>query len=289
MSLLDPSLLRELEALRRHLRITARSGLSGAVTASRKGGAVEFEEHRAYDPGDDAARVDWMALARTGQPFLKQFRADEDAVVRVVLDASLSLGFGAPTKLDLATRLAAAIGYLALASGERASVALVTGASVRATPARRGKGGVASLLHDLSDLSPDGAADVPAAVDRVVATARRPGLLVVVSDFLDDAPLASTARRARFAGHDLALVQVLSEEELDPALEGDLELEDAETGARVDLTVDPTVIRAYRARLAALFDQLRAIARESRGTYVRARTTEPLPEIVRRFVRRSID
>src|SRR5262245_26111442 len=89
-TLLDPAFLRELEALRRRLTIRARSGASGEHTARRRGGSAEFLEHRPYAPGDDLRRVDWAAYARSGEPVLKIFRAEEDVVVRLVCDASAS-------------------------------------------------------------------------------------------------------------------------------------------------------------------------------------------------------
>ena len=89
--LLDPSFTRELEALRRQLHIRARSGTVGEHVATRRGASAEFLEHRPYAPGDDLRRMDWLAFARTGEPVLKLFRAEEDVVVRLVVDASGSL------------------------------------------------------------------------------------------------------------------------------------------------------------------------------------------------------
>src|SRR5215470_7745127 len=96
MGLLDPAFARELEALRRRMQIRARSGGGGEHIAKRRGGSAEFLEHRPYTPGDDLRRMDWLAFARTGEPVLKLFRAEEDVVVRLVVDASASLDWPAP-------------------------------------------------------------------------------------------------------------------------------------------------------------------------------------------------
>ncbi len=93
-----PSSCAELEMLKRRLEIHARSGELGERAAPRRGGSAEFQEHRPYAPGDDPRRIDWLAFARTGQPVTKLFRAEEDTVVRLVLDASASQGFGSPSK-----------------------------------------------------------------------------------------------------------------------------------------------------------------------------------------------
>src|SRR6187402_2282227 len=120
--LLDPAFVRELEALRRRLTVNVRSGAAGERVSRRRGGSAEFQEHRPYAPGDDLRRIDWSAFARTGEPVLKLFRAEEDSVLRVVLDVSASLAFGTPQKLEVARRVAAAIGYLALANGQRVQI-----------------------------------------------------------------------------------------------------------------------------------------------------------------------
>lgn len=290
VTLLDPAFMRELEVLRRRLEIRARSGGAGEQVSRRRGSSAEFHEHRAYAPGDDLRRIDWAAYARSGEPVLKLFRAEEDAVARIALDVSASLDHGTPNKFVVAQRLAAAIGYMALARGERASVTLCAGdARHREVPASRGRSGVPSLLRTLSLAKPKGSTDLTASVDFVVRQSGRPGLLVVLSDFFDAGPVLRALGRARAAGHDLALVQVVSPDEVDPEFEGDLALEDAETGQLVEVTMDPAALEAYALRFAGLCEELRAFARSRGGAYVRVRSDEPLEGPVRRLVARGID
>jgi uncharacterized protein (DUF58 family) len=287
--LLDPAFTRELEALRRRLRVRARSGVGGDHVASRRGSSAEFLEHRSYTPGDDLRRMDWLAFARTGEPVLKLFRAEEDVVVRLVVDASRSLDTGEPRKMDVAKRVAAAVGYLALASSERAQVLAAGDGAVRMREPVRGRGALAKLLRELDGIVPAQKTDLASAIDAVVLRSPRPGMLVVVSDFLDAGPFEAALGRASSAGHDLALVQVLAPEELEPPWEGDLALEDAETGDLVEVTLDARAVEAYLARLEALLARLRATAKRHGGTYVRLATGEALVDAVRRFVARTID
>jgi uncharacterized protein (DUF58 family) len=291
--LLDADFLRELEVLRRRLQVRARSGAAGEQVARRRGGSAEFHEHRAYAAGDDLRRVDWLAFARSGTPVVKLFRAEEDVIVRLVLDASASLGFGDPQKLEVARRLTAAVAYLALAGSQRAQLWIARErertAFERVSAARRGRGGLGGLLRELAAVEPAGSADLARAVDQAVRRSRRPGLFVVVSDFFDSGPVTSALGRARAAGHDVALLQVLAREEVEPALEGDLLLEDAETTASVEVTVDARAIEAYVLRLTGLVEELRAWARRHGATYVRTLTDEPLEGVVRRLVARAVD
>ena len=287
--LLDPAFVRELEALRRRLEIRARSGGGGEHLARRKGSSAEFQEHRAYAPGDDMRRIDWAAYARTGEPVLKLFRAEEDVIARLVVDGSASLGFGEPSKLDVARRMAAAVGYMTLARSERAQL-FVGGEGIAAQGAPcRGRGGLPQLLKALTALSARGGTNLTKALDAVVQRSPRPGMLVVLSDFFDPGAVTSALGRAVSAGHDVALVQVVAPEEIQPVFEGDFELEDAETGALVEVTMDAAAIEDYALRLAGLCEELRGWAKRFGATYVRLRTDEPLEDAVRRFVARSVD
>jgi uncharacterized protein (DUF58 family) len=291
--LLAPEFLRELEILKRRLEIDARSGAAGERVSRRRGSSAEFSEHRPYEPGDDLRRIDWAAFARSGQPVTKLFRAEEDAVVRIVLDASASLDFGTPAKLDVARQVAAAIGYLALGSGQRAElwvarVSASAGTFERARP-RRGRAGITALLRDLSRVTAGGATDLAAPVRAIVERAPRPGLIAVVSDFLDPGPVTQALGLSRASGHDLALIQILDPSELDPELEGDLSLVDSETLASVEVTADGSAIEAYLLRITGLIEELRSFARRHGAVYVRASSDEPLLGLVRRFVARSID
>lgn len=287
--LLDPSFARELEALRRKLSVRARSGGGGDHLAKRRGGSAEFLEHRPYAPGDDLRRIDWLAFARTGEPVFKLFRMEEDVVVRVLVDASASLEFGTPTKLEVGKKIAAAVSYMALAGSERTQVVAATEGVDRMTEPVRGRAALPKVLRDLDGIRAARGTDLTRAIDALILRSPRPGMLVVVSDFMDAGPFDTALTRAAAAGHDLALVQVLAEEEVRPAYDGDFALEDAETGATVDVTVDDAALKAYLERLHGLFAALRAIAKRVRAPYVRTTNREPTIDAVRRLVARAVD
>ncbi len=296
-SLLDPAFVRELEALRRRLDITVRSGSAGERASRRRGGSAEFQDHRPYAPGDDLRRVDWAAFARTGEPVLKLFRAEEDSVLRLLIDASASLAFGTPQKLEVARRVAAAIGYLALAGGQRAQVSVARQANgpngsrglERSNAPRRGRDALPALLRDLSEPQAGGSVDLVRALDQLLQQSTRPGLLVVISDFLDPGAVTRALTRACAAGHQVALIQVLAREEIEPSYDGDFAFVDSESNAEVELSMDAAALDAYVARFTGLIEELRAWARKHRASYVRLSTEEALEGAVRRFVAREVD
>ncbi|HVJ19506.1 MAG TPA: DUF58 domain-containing protein [Polyangiaceae bacterium] len=298
--LLDAAFVRELELLRRRLTSVVRSGELGDRAAPRRGSSAEFLEHRPYAPGDDLRRIDWLAYARVGQPVTKLFRSEEDIAVRLLLDASASLDHGEPKKFDVARKLAAAVGYMALAGTQRAQLlvarerATSTEAEAasgleRVHPARRGKSALGSLLRELETSEARGRTDLVRAVEISVQRAQRPGFLVVLSDFLDPGPVTRALTQARAAGHQVTLIQVLARDELEPQIEGDFSLEDAETGLGLEVAIDAAAVEAYLARMAGLLEELRAWARVNGASYVRVVHDEPLVEAVRRIVMRTID
>lgn len=285
-NLLDPAFVRELEALRRRLMVRVASGGAGEHLSRRKGGSAEFLEHRAYAPGDDLRRVDWLAYARTGEPVVKLFRAEEDLIIRIVLDASASLE---GEKLDVAKRIAAAMGYVGLAASERVQVFPYAATMRMPSKPVRGRGGLPTLLRTLESVEAEGRTHLAGAVEAATRTGR-PGMLVVISDFLDGSSGFERAlRSARASGHDVVLAQVLTREEIAPTLRGDVMLEDAETGETMTLTADADTIEAYLARLAGLYELLRKWARSHGATYVRFATDEKLEDGVRRILDRRID
>ena len=298
-SLLDPGFVRELESLRRHLRVRTPSGGTGGQASRRHGSSAEFEDHRPYSPGDDPRRIDWMAFARTDEPVVKLFRAEEDTIVRLLLDCSGSLAYGNPPKIDMARRLAAGLGYVALADSQRAQIVVARNQGRAEGPRpslewissrRRGRAGIPALLRDLSatDL-PRGELDLVRAIDQTVRVAQRPGLLVVFSDFFDPGPVRDALTRARTRGHDVALVQVLDKTEIEPPYEGDYTLEDMETGRNLELVMDDASVAAYQARLAELTDRLQVWARRHGASYTRVVTDEPIEPAIRRLIARTID
>lgn len=293
-SLIEPSFLRRLRALRHHLLSQARSGGAADQVARRRGTSSEFREHRSYLWGDDLRRIDWMAFARTGEPVIKLFHAEEDTVVRLLLDASASLAFGSPPKIEVARQMAAALAFLALAGSRRVQVLVSSGAAehqqrLAVSAAQRGERSFTRICEELASVEPRGSVSLSQAVDSAIQRFSRPGLLVVLSDFFDSGPTLDALRRARAAGHDVTLVQILDPTELDPTFEGDLTLQDCETGEQLEMTLDTAALEAYAQNLATLLRSLRGWARSYGGCYVRLGTTDDLEGAVSRVLARSVD
>jgi len=236
---------------------------SGQHRSPYRGASVEFADHREYSHGDELRHLDWKVYGRSDRFFVKEYDAETNLSVYLAVDASGSMGYPAQgvSKLSCATYLAAGLAYLA--HRQRDAVGLVTfDAAVRdGLPPLTQRGHLQRVFETLDALEPGGETDTAAALERVSAVARRRGLIVLVSDLLDEPePLLRGLRHFRHRGHDVIVFQVLDRSELDFDFRGPLLVEDLETRRR--LSTDGSEVRgdyvtAMRQHLATLKDGCR--------------------------------
>ncbi len=282
----DEAFLRQLERLMLVTRKAVRGGMKGVRRSAKRGVSVEFADYRNYTLGDDLRTLDWNIYARLEKLFVKLFIEEEDVTVHILLDASGSMGLGAPDKLLFGKRAAAALAYVGLASYDRISLAVLHGRVARRFPTVRGTGRIFQVLADLSPVkAATGPTDLAACARHYAAQLTQRGPLILISDLFD-----ANAERAisELAGTrcEVAVLHTLSPDELDPPLEGDLRLLDTESGAGVDITADLSTMDAYRARLTAWQAGLDAVATKRRVAYVPVPTTLPLADLVFAELRR---
>lgn len=267
-ALLDPAFLARLGKLRLLVGRRYAGSAGGARLSTRRGSSVEFADHRPYAAGDDIRRIDWNAYARLEELVLRLYAAEEDINVYLLVDTSASLGIGSPTKLEVARRVAAALGYLGLLGSERVAVQPYAASLGRPLEALRGRGKVGTLMRYLTDLSASGSTDLGVAVERFLARRPRPGLVILLSDLLDRGGYQRPIDRLLAARFEVAVFHVLDREELDPPLGGDLTLVDAETEGELPVTVDARALGAYRARLDSFLEGARDYCRRRGVRYV---------------------
>jgi uncharacterized protein (DUF58 family) len=193
---------------------------------------------------------------------------------------------GQPSKLLFAKRAAAALGYIGLASEDRIALTALTGRAGRRQVALRGSGRVFRLLSALSAINAsDGPTDLLAAARHAAAQLRGRGVVVLISDLLDPAA-DKVIRDLAATGSELIVLHVLSPEELEPTMEGDVRLVDVESGDGIDVTIDLATIDDYKARLAAWQAGFADLAARRGATYVTVPTTLPLADLVFAELRR---
>ncbi len=282
--LLEPAFLEKLERLRLVARRRTR-GSAGERRSRTLGRGVEFSDHRPYQVGDDWRYVDWSIYARLDRLFVKLFEEEEDTDVHLLVDASGSMAVGSPPKLEYAKRLAAALGYVGLAGGDRVGAVALHGTQLDLLPPRRGRAHAHHLFRFLESQRPEGPTRLAEAV-RAFAPRHR-GLVVVASDLFDPAGAQGFLDRLRHAGLAVFVVHLLAEEDLRPPGWGELRLMDAETGESVEVTVDGSLVREFTARRDAFLEGVREYCGRHGIPYVRATTAFPVEDLVLRYLRRA--
>ncbi len=283
-SLFDGEFLRRLERLVLAARRPLRGRYSGGRRSPRRGVAVEFADYRDYVPGDDERLVDWKAYARLDRLFVKLFSEEEDATVHIFVDASGSMdwGEGPAHKGTFAKRLAAAVAYLSLVRNERVGLGGLRGGDLAYLPPRAGRAQVWQVWRFLADLPLGGETDLERSLAAFGRYRPRPGLTLLISDLLAPGGYAEGLKRLQAAGQEVAVIQVLAPDELDPDLEGDLRLVDVESGAAEEVSVTPALLEGYRRRREAFTAEAAAFCRRRGMAFALVDTSRPLEEVILR-------
>jgi uncharacterized protein (DUF58 family) len=270
---------------------TQGSGARADRRARRIGAGIDFADRRNYVPGDDVRALDWNLLARLDRPFVRLREEDEDLTLSLIVDASASMASASagPAKLELALRLAAALAYIALNGKDRVGVAVVAAGVLTSLPAVRGKGNAARVLDRLDAIVGRGRTDLNASVRELLAargSARR-GRTILISDLYDVAGPLPALGRLRAARQDVAVIQIVAASDAAPAggADGDVIVEDAETGARQTLTLTPAVRRAQIDRYGAWLRGIVRACRERDIPCLQIEATVPFEEAVLRILR----
>jgi uncharacterized protein (DUF58 family) len=224
--------------------------MSGLHRSPYHGFSVEFTEYRQYSPGDDLRYLDWKLYARSDRYYLKRFEDETNLRSWLLVDLSRSMGYSSLTydKASYARTAAATIAYFLVL--QRDAVGLITfDAGIKEfLPARFRQGHLHRLMMSLEHAPAGTATDLAAPLEQVAKTARKRGLVVLLSDLL--APLEALETRLgylRARGHEVVVMRVLDSAEVDFPFQEAAMFHDVESGR--ELYVDPSIARErYRQR-----------------------------------------
>jgi uncharacterized protein (DUF58 family) len=256
----------------------------GGRRSKKRGTSVEFADYREYTRGDDLRQIDWNVYGRSDRLFVKLREDEESLTVHLLVDCSKSMDWGRHHKLTYARRLAAALGYAALAGQDIVAAAGFSERLLSPLPAMRGKGQTGRLFAFLNGLQPGGRTDLKAALRAYAAMHRRSGMAVLISDLLNPGGLEGlTALLDR--GFEAVLIHTLDPVETDPEDEGEVELVDRETGQTLRISLDPATVDAYKRRLAEWVEEIEMFCAKRMVRYITASTAMPLEDLIFRQLR----
>ncbi len=290
MKFFDDETLRKLEQLALVAEQVRVGALKGDRRSRKHGTSVEFADYRSYVPGDDLRRLDWNIYARLQRSYIKLLEEEEDLAVHILVDSSASMDWPAQTpenKLRAAALLAGALGHIALAAGDQLTVSLLTGsgAGVRRWGPFRGAQNSLSLFQFLESGAASGVTNLNLSLNHYAVRGGRPGLLFLLSDMLSPEGYREGLSALLARGFEAVILHILSPDEIEPPLAGDLKLIDVETAAEAEITLDPTTLDDYRERLHAWRQEIDAFC-TSRGVhYLPLSSAMPWEQLVMRTLR----
>src|SRR5580693_321547 len=240
--LLDPEFLHKLEQLELVSRRIFVGRMKGERKSKRRGSSVEFAEHRNYAYGDDLRHIDWNVYGRLDRLFLKLFLEEEDLHVYTLLDTSLSMDFGTPTKLRYGKQVAAALSFIGLVNHDRVLVDTFSAQLDQGLHGIRGRSQMWRIVQYLDHLEATGASNLTSAAREFAIRHAGKGVVVVISDFLDKHGYQDALRYLLARNMDIYVVHVLSREEVEPDLVGDLRLVDSEDDETAEITISAPLL-----------------------------------------------
>lgn len=285
-TLLDPEFMNRLDQLEIVSRKIFRGKMRGERRSKRRGESVEFADHRSYVPGDDLRFLDWNIMARLDKLFLKLFLEEEDLHVSLLLDVSKSMDWGEPSKSLYVRRVAAALAYIGLSNFDRVSLYGFSDGLTHQLAGVRGRRRVAKVMEFLTNMECAGGSNLAAACKQFAIRHPQPGILLILSDFFDKGGFEAGFRYLLGRNFDLYAMQVLSPEEIEPGLTGDLQLQDVEDNDLAEVTVSRALLNRYKRNLEAYCTSLKEYCTRRGINYLFTSTDTPFDQIILSYLRR---
>lgn len=255
--------------------------LKGERRSKKRGQSVEFADHRSYVTGDDIRHIDWNIYARLDNLFLKLFLEEEDLALHVVVDASASADCGTPSKFAFMQRAAMAIAYVGLVNLNRvAATAMGEGSVLSSLRDLRGKRRVHDLARWMCSIEPAGSFSFREAAERIALSRRGKGIMLVFSDFFFKEGFETGLKLLKGRGYDVFCIQVLSPQELEPDITGDLRLRDVEDLDTAEITISAPLLKRYKANLAAYCESLREFCARREMQLITVRSDTPIESFI---------
>jgi uncharacterized protein (DUF58 family) len=284
--LLSPALLAQLEKLELVTRRIFRGRMKGERRSKRKGQSVEFADFRNYVPGDDLRFIDWNTYARLDRLFLKMFLEEEDLHFYALIDASQSMDFGAPTKLYYAKQLAAALGFIGLVRADRVRIESIGQPLRSPAPIFRGRKSLWRMVAHLEAIEPGQNVSLAEGVKNFCLRNPGKGVLVLITDLMDKQGYEAAMRYLVSREMDVYVIQILSQEEIDPDVKGDLRLVDCEDADVAEVTVSAPLIARYKQTLNAFVEGAKTFCTRRGMNYLLARNDVPVDQLVSSYLRK---
>jgi uncharacterized protein (DUF58 family) len=282
----DPKVLTGVKNLLLRARLVVDGVMVGIHTSRAKGLSSEFEEHRGYTAGDDTRHIDWKAYARFNRYFIKEYRETTNLRGYIVMDCSASMGYASDgvSKFDYASTMAASLAYLMLKQLDAVGVITFSDKIETMIPPKAAHDQLFVVLNALEKTHPRGATAAAAVLQDIAASVKRRGLIILISDLLDEPQaVAKGLRQLRSKGSEVIVFHLLDRDELQFPFKEPSEFQDMEQ--EMKLFADPQAIRpAYLEALESLITEYRHACASQRIDYALFDTSVGLDRTLARYL-----
>ncbi len=268
-SFLEPPVLARLSAVPLFSRRPMQGNMSGRHMSPHRGASVEFPEYRKYVPGDDLRRLDWRAYGRNDRHYVKEFEADTNLRLCLVVDTSGSMRCGSTgvKKIDYARKLAGSLAYLAVQQGDAVGLGCLADGLVTSIPPRRNPAHLRAVFDLLERAKPEGPTRRVSVLHELAETIPQRALVVIISDLFEDpAELRGCFEHFRFRKHDLAAFHLLDPQEASFKFQRPMRFLDMEGGTAIFAEPNEIADR-YHTALTRYLTALRQAAIETAVDY----------------------
>ncbi len=279
-NLFDAAFLDRLRMLALRLRKRRQLMRRGAQSTPAVGFTREFKDYRHYSPREDYRAIDWRLYARLDKLFVRLYEETQELNLHLLVDTSASMAKPFPEKRRQALRFAVALAYLGLAGQQRVSLYSMSDTVRQELPPLRGQGNIEKVIQAVTRLNFDGYTDIERCFQEFRPTRQRYGVIFVISDFFGrDVGTASeaVARAATWPGESHFL-QIVHPEERSPALEGEVELADVETGEKRRFWLTRRDVQRYVSTFDAFADNLSRTCASRHIDFFQCATDEPFED-----------
>lgn len=283
--LLDSLFLAKLEQLELVSRKIFLGVMKGERRSKRKGQSVEFADYRNYVKGDDLRFLDWNLYGRLDRLFIRLFMEEEDLHFYLLIDNSLSMDFGSPSKLHYARQVAAALAFIGLVNMDRVVIEAFNERLTQSLPAVRGRRSLFRVLDFLQKLEPAGPSNLRESLRSFSIKSSGKGVVVLLTDLMDKGGYEEALRYLVARQFDIYVIQILSQEETDPEILGDLKLIDVEDSDEAEVTVSGPLIQRYKQNLAAYQSSIQEYCNRRGITFLFTSNQVPFDRLVLTYLR----
>jgi len=283
----DPRVLAGISSLYLRARWVVEGLMSGVHRSRSKGFSVEFEEHREYSPGDEIRRIDWKALGKFDRYFIKEYEDETNLRAYLLLDASASMNYASDgvTKFDYGCTLTASLAYLILKQQDAAGLVTFSDRIESFIPPKAKRDYLMQILHALENRGPAGETNVGRILEDIAGQLKRRGLVILVSDLLDEpAQILKGLRLFRFKGNDVIVFHLLDPAELNLPFDGNILFEDLEE-LNLKVIADPRTIRkTYQEVVGEFITEMRKQCHNDAIDYQLIPTSTPLDQALTSYL-----